>query len=295
MAVGGLITGLSLGINSGVKGGLGLSNLRKGILNGNTNGIFNNARMQNPLNLLGVKAPLIFYTADGIPIDLDGTNTSTSLTNLASGFNPLYETSKATLTFNSATTPIPQNAVFNTKATVDHTTASKFITISSSWNLAKQASFTFVCKTMSNTTAVILQKGTSGASAIRISFEGGNRVQVSFTDASVNTINYASSNGSIIIGQYYLITVILDYSKPQGNGSEVKIFINGKENSSYVSGSFNGSSGDLFAETSTIGAIGSGTLGGTHIASSLVFEYGYSTIERIRIENYFRSYYGFNF
>jgi hypothetical protein len=293
--VSGLSTGLGPGINSGVKGGLGLSNLRKGLLNGNTNGTFNNGRSQNPLNLLGVKAPLIFYTADNIPIDLDGTNTSTVLTNLASGFNPLYESSKATLTFNSATTPIPQNAVFNTKATVDHTSASKFITISSSWNLAKQASFTFVCKTISNTTAVILQKGTSGASAIRISFEGGNRVQVSFTDASVNSIIYGSKTGSIIIGNYYLVTVIIDYSKPQGFGSEVKIFINGKEDTNYLSGSFNGSNGDLFAETTIIGAIGSGTLGGTHIASSLIFEYGYSTIERIRIENYFRSYYGFNF
>lgn len=296
MAQNGLNGGLIRGLQQGVKGGLGLANMRPGLVSGIKEGIPNKNLFQNPLNLRGNKTPLFFYNADGIPIDPDGTNSSTSLTNLITGFNPLYESTAKTLTFNSATTTIPQDEVFYNRATVNHSVGSKFITLGTAWNLATQASITFVAKAVSTGTGVMLQKGTSGASTFRISFEGGNRVQVSFTDSSINTINYTTRTGSIIQSKYYLITVLLDYSKPRGNGSEVRIYINGKEDTNYLSGTFVGStSANFVVESSYIGAISSGTLAGSYIAAALATEYCYSDIERIRIENYFRWYYGFNF
>jgi hypothetical protein len=300
MALSGLKQGLQSGIQQGVKTGFTLSPMRVGLLSGIKDSTTNKDKTQDPTELTGVKKPYIFYTADSIPIDLaTGFPLSTTITNLISGYNDLYETVNPTIAFNSATTSLYPNDFSNFRTTVDHTTGSKFIgcgTLQNPFNLCIGASFTFVCKPITTGTGVLCQRGNgTGASYSNITVEGGNRIRVSFTDSSVNTIFYESNTGSLQIGRYDLVTVVLRYSKPNGVGSEVEIYINGQNQTNYVSGSFVGSSGNFVNGAAYIGATATGTNASTYIASTLISEYAYTPIERIRLENWFRWYYGKSF
>lgn len=300
MALSGLKKGLQTGIPQGIKTGLGLSQSRVGLLSGIKEDTSNKDKVQYPQSLAGIKKPYIFYTADSIPIDLStGFPLSTTITNLISGYNDLYESVNPQITFNSSTTSIYPLDFNNLRATVDHTTGSKFIgcgTLQNPFNLCTAVSFTFVCKPITTGTGVLCQRGVgTGASYSTITVEGGNRIRVSFTDSSVNTIFYESNTGSMQIGRYDLVTVILRYAKPNGAGSEVEIYINGQNQTNYQSGTFVGSSGNFVNGAAYIGATSSGTNASTYIASTLISEYAYNPSERIRIENWFRWYYGKSF
>lgn len=299
MALTGLKSGLHPGIQQGIKTGFGHSPMRVGLVSGIKESVTNKDKIQDPTELTGIKKPYVFYTADSIPVDSSNINTSLSITNLITGFNDLYETSNPQIVFNSGTTSLPPDDFFNLHRTIDHTTGTKFIgcgTLQTPFNFCVGASFTFVCKPITTGTGVLCQRGNgTGASYSTITIEGGNRVKVLFTDSSVNTIFYESNVGSMQIGRYDLVTVVLRYAKPTGAGSEVEIYINGQNQTNYVSGSFVGSSGDFISGAAWIGATATGTNASTYIASTLISEYAYSPIERIRLENYFRWYYGRNF
>lgn len=304
MALTGLKSGLQPGIQQGIKTGFGLSPMRVGLLSGIKESVTNKDNTQDPTELTGIKKPYIFYIADSIPTTYNITDNkyypdSTTITNLISGYNDLYESVNPQIAFNSGTTSLPPNDFLNLHRTIDHTTGTKFIgcgTLQTPFNLCTAVSFTFVCKPMTTGTGVLCQRGNgTGASYSTITVEGGNRVKVLFTDSSVNTIFYESNVGSMQIGRYDLVTVILRYNKPNGAGSEVEIYINGQNQTNYQSGSFIGSSGNFVSGAAYIGATATGTNASTYIASTLISEYDYNSKERIRIENWFRWYFGRNF
>lgn len=305
MAQSGLKSGLKLGIHQGIKSGLTLAPLKSGRISGMKENITNKDKFQNPQFLYGIKQPLAFFNGDNIPLAPDNTPSNTVFDSLISGFNSSYETNITNL-ITSSTKLVAIDPNLNLKRSFDFVTNNTNIASnlpSAILSNTRAISFTVIIKPTEidsglNKT-VVFEKNitTSFNSRIECSIEPNFSVKVVYYDTVTNTtsITYQSLPNSILLNKYYMITVTIDSQIKNTISDPIKIYINGKLNSYYSSGSCLGTPSDFTAGNFFVGATSSNTGGGSYIAAALVSEYAYSDIERIRIENYFRWYYGNKF
>jgi hypothetical protein len=83
--------------------------------------------------------------------------------------------------------------------------------------------------------------------------------------------------------------------QPTGVGSEMEIYLNGKLNMTPVTTTFGSSTSTMPNTGYSFGNNSSATSAGCHMASGIVFNYWLNTSEQIRIENFYRYYYGYRF
>lgn len=124
----------------------------------------------------------------------------------------------------------------------------------------------------------------------------GDTIQTSFYgEYATATRTYSRVRSSLPLGgNWFLLTAVADLADTTGFGH--KVFINGQMITNYTFNDFVPASSTFFGINGMWGNNSSLASGGNnYIAGSLVLPYAVNSSERIRIENFFRNYYGFRF
>ena len=260
-------SGLKGGVLQGVKSGFGMSNMSSGLKGGIVEKIPDKNKMQNPLNLSGIKKPLIYCNADNLTTS---TGTVITLTDLiGSGF---------TLTNAQGTSFTPDLVVkdiFNRRDSLNFNNAGSSFYIDSSI------------------------------------IPGGVDLSMTDTNRTLRSIYYGGQPGSITNSQYdsflsqaessdwMILTLKYRLKQPGGAGSEQEMYVNGRLQHKLNSSTFNiittaMTSGQTFIIGNT--SITSGSKGNSmSLGSFLLLDYWMNESEQLRLENYFRWYYGDKF
>lgn len=313
-------SGLVSGVHQGYKTGFGFSKMESGFKKGFVNGIRKHDKVQDPIALIGSKEPAVFWLADycetgtaapfwyGDPVP----NSNVSLLyNLAGSYvYPDTAGSPAITTNSSPSYRYP--GVINGKAYIDFNSSLDTVYSSSTNNKSEmtvvmvvrlsnsidnQYLFSRVSTTISNTIG-----------DVRIYSMGGNRVRVEMYGNPTTTLSvyetYAPDLQGVVEGRgWCILTVKCRLSQPYGQGSEMEIYVNGCLNMTPITTTFTGSTSNFANGTnllfgngpvaSSLTGISSG--GGSNIASGMVLDYWLNSSEQIRIENFYRYYYGYRF
>ena len=297
MAQSGLNTGISKGFHQGVKSGLEMANIRSGLKGGVVSSICDKSKMQNPINLSGIKKPLIFCNADNLT---SNTGTVITLTDLiGSGF---------TLTNAQGTSFTPDlviKDIFSIKDSLDFNTAacSLYPTPAINFNGKSEISIMMVCRLKSIAAQVVYIEDSITPGGVDLSMIDSNR--------TLRSIYYGGQPGSITNSQYdsflsqgessdwMILTLKYRLKQPGGAGSEQEMYVNGRLQHKFNSSTFNiittamTSTQDLIIGNTSIS---SGTRGNSmSLGSFLLLDYWMNESEQLRLENYFRWYYGNKF
>ena len=297
MAQSGLNTGISKGIHQGVKSGLEMANIRSGLKGGVVSSIWDKSKMQNPLNLSGIKKPLIFCNADNLTTN---TGTVITLTDLiGSGF---------TLTNAQGTNPTPDiivKDIFNRRDSLDFNNAasSLYPTPDVNFNGKSEVSIIMVCKLKAIAAQVLYIEDSITPGGVDLSMTDTNR--------TLRSIYYGGQPGSITNSQYdsflsqgessdwMILTLKYRLKQPGGPGSEQEMYANGRLQHKLNSSTFNIITTSMTsAQALIIGntSISSGSRGNSmSLGSFLLLDYWMNESEQLRLENYFRWYYGNKF
>jgi len=289
--------GLNSGILQGVKSGLGMSNITSGLKGGIVQNIPDKNKMQNPLNLSGNKKPLIYCNADNLTTN---TGTVITLTDLiGSGF---------TLTNAQGTSFTPDiivKDIFNRRDSLDFNNAasSLYPTPSLNFNGDSEVSIIMVCKLKPIAAQVFYIDDSITPGGVDLSMTDTNR--------TLRSIYYGGQPGSITNSQYdsflsqgessdwMILTLKYRLKQPGGAGSEQEMYVNGRLQHKLNSSTFNiittsMTSGQTFIIGNT--SITSGTRGNSmYLGSFLLLDYWMNESEQLRLENYFKWYYGNKF
>lgn len=310
MASSGLKSGLSSGILQGVKTGLGLASSRSGLLSGITNDLAIKNKMQNPVLLASARNSCPFFYWNSENVTLSGSNV-TVVDNLLNTFNPLYETAESSLSIVSDPLYVPKS-VFNNRASIQFDTTDTFTTGNSgvpSMANTSEMTLIMVCKPISTTRSILFWKQDTSSGTfptvgdLSVEFDGTN-VDVIFTgNPTTQTATYTTKN-PMLKDNWFILTVKARLSLPNGPGSCIDLFINGTRDRVLVSDTI--TSLPIVATNKWVNGFinfgnngystSPGTLGGNnYIAAGLIIEEWINETEQLRLENYFRWYYGYNF
>ena len=132
---------------------------------------------------------------------------------------------------------------------------------------------------------------------ISITTEGGNRVRVSFIGSPTSTSAVYETYDPLVEGTYHwhILTCKFRIYQPNGPGSELEMYLNGNLNMRPITTTFGGSTNNFVGNTFFFGNNSSAASGGSQIASAITFDYWLNSSEQIRIENFYRWYYGRRF
>ena len=297
MALGGLESGLRQGRLQGRKTGLGMASSRSGLKSGVVSNIWDKSKMQNPINLSGIKKPLIFCNADNLTSNTGSVITLTDL--IGSGF---------TLTNAQGTSFTPDLVVkdiFNRRDSLDFNSAgsSLYPTPALNFNGKSEVSIMMVCKLKSIAAQVFYIDSSITPGGVDLSMTDTNR--------TLRSIYYGGQPGSITNSQYdsflsqaessnwMILTLKYRLKQPGGAGSEQEMYVNGRLQHKLNSSTFNiittaMTSGQTFIIGNT--SITSGSRGNSmYFGSFLLLDYWMNESEQLRLENYFRWYYGNKF
>ena len=298
MARSGLQRGFNQGILQGVKTGLGMAGQRTGFAGGITDGTANKDKLQDPVLLTGVKKPLFFCNADNLT-----TNTGLVIT-----LTDLIGSGRA-LTNAQGTNPTPDivtRGIFNLRNSLDFNNGAGSMYPTPAFNLSGKSEYSvmMVIK-IDPATGYILQvqdllsagslvlRVTDTTQTIRSTFYGGQ-------GGSLTTSVYETAGVSQAeIQDWMILTVKYRLAQPGGPGSEQEMYINGSIKEQLVSSDFNVLTTTM-AATSTF-VIGNdreslGSQGSNiHLGAFLMTDYWLNESEQLRLENYFRDYYGHKF
>ena len=308
MPLSGLKSGLAInGNNSGLKAGNALANPRSGLLGGNWKELPNRDKMLNPLNLTGDKKPLVYGIADYYTI------TGGNITNL----NDIASTGNYWLSNGSVVSrPIPYSNILGGKTILKYDGSSSIMEIANSISTARNA-YTIMCMVKLNgnaglsvidsaqitTGAIYVSTPANSASAcqLRSRFYSNTSTGTVYTSDVGFTNSSSTANTPEEFQDYMLLTCKYRLSQPGGPGSEQNMFINGRLHQ-ILSGVDNFS---LTATTTfTIPSLGignnpvsqnTGIVQGFEMGMALVLPYWVEYAEQVKIENYFRWYYGRSF
>jgi hypothetical protein len=298
MAQSGLNSGMSRGMHQGVKSGLAMSTMNSGMNSGVISSIWDKSKIQNPANLSGVKKPLIFNCADNIG---STSGTSITLTDLSSsGF---------TLTNNqgsSSTPDIIENGIFGTRDYLDfnNNACSLFPTPSLNFSGDSELSFMMVVRIKANSNNQVLFVSNSIT-------PGGVDVSTIDSNRTLRSIFYGGQAGAITDSRYdtflsqeeasdwMILTLKYRLKLPNGAGSEQEMYVNGRLQKKLFSSNFSVittamTSGQTFIVGNTTTSAGSRGQA-IQLGSFLLFDYWLNESEQLRLENYFRWYYGNSF
>lgn len=290
-------SGLNGGILQGVKSGLGMSNITSGLKGGIVKNIPDKNKIQNPLNLSGIKKPLIFCNADNLTTN---TGTVITLTDLiGSGF---------TLTNAQGTNFTPDLVVkdiFASRDSLDfnNATNSLYTTPDVNFNGKSEVSIIMVCKLKAIAAQVFYIEDSI--------IPGGVDLSMTDTNRTLRSIYYGGQPGSITNSQYdsflsqgessdwMILTLKYRLKQPGGAGSEQEMYVNGRLQHKLNSSTFNIITTSMTSSQALIignTSIASGSRGNSmSLGSFLLLDYWMNESEQLRLENYFRWYYGNKF
>lgn len=297
MARHGLQRGFAQGILQGAKTGHAMGNMRTGYGSGITDGTANMDKMQDPTLLTGIKKPLFFCNADNLTTN---TGTVITLTDLVgSGF---------TLTNAAGTNGTPDiitRDIFNLRNALDFNAAAT--------SLYPTPAFNFNGKREISVMMVVKLKAVANQ-ILWIDNEitpGGVDLQLADANRTIRSIYYGGQPGTITNSQYdsvvseaerqnyMILTCKYRLAQPGGPGSEQEMHINGTLRRRLNTSNFNVvttsmTSGQSFVVGNTVETLG--TRGqGISLGAFLLLDYWLNESEQIRLENYFRDYYGYKF
>jgi hypothetical protein len=297
MAQSGLNSGMYGGLRQGVKSGLSMSNLGSGLNGGRVNGIWDKSKMQNPVSLTGIKKPLIFNLADQLT-----TNTGTVITLtdiIGSGF---------TLTNaqgGSFTPDVITDGLFGHRDYLDFNDSrcSLYPTPSLNFSGDSEVSVMMVVKLKASASQIFFLNSSI--------IPGGVDLSMTDTNRTIRSIYYGGQGGSITNSQYdsflsqeerenwMILTAKYRLKQPGGAGSEQEMYVNGRLQHKLNSSNFNIVTTSMTAsQTFIVGntSITSGSRGlSMHFGAFLLTDYWLNESEQLRLENYFRWYYGNSF
>ena len=298
MARSGLQRGFNQGILQGAKTGLGMAGQRTGFAGGITDGTANMDKLQDPVLLTGVKKPLFFCNADNVTTN---TGTVITLTDLIGSGRALTNAQGG-----SPTPDLVTKSIFNLRNSLDFNNSAGSLYPTPAFNLNGKSEYSvmMVIK-IDAATGYILQvqdllsagslvlRVTDTAQTIRSTFYGGQGGSLTTSVYETYGISEAEEQ------DWMILTVKYRLSQPGGPGSEQEIYINGSIKEQLVSSNFNVITTTM-AATSTF-VIGNdrealGSVGGNiHLGAFLMTDYWLNESEQLRLENYFRDYYGHKF
>lgn len=280
----GLETGRKIsGKNHGVKTGLGLSQMRGGLLGGTSNGSMVRKAMQDPGVLTGTKAPIVYWNAESCTVN--SSNNVLSVTNLAIG-------SAETLAIGSDPNRVA-GSVNGGKAAIV-------------FDATDYISTSLVLGNKNEATVIVVARVDGGAGTYLTNFIwSGFDTTGDFTLTSQagkvrgdllgnpNSTNSTYDTYPISTTRFYIITHKLRLTAPSGPGSEQEIYVNGALQKSAVATTFTTTSATVFQDAPVYFGGNSGQFsGGNAIAAGVIFDYALNNAEQTRVENYFRWYYG---
>ena len=297
MATQGFNRGFNQAYLQGVKSGHAMGSARTGFASGYTDGAAYPNKLQNPVLLTGVKKPLIYCNADNVTTN---TGTVITLTDLiGSGFT-------LTNAQGSGFTPdITTRNIFNLRNSLDFNDArcSLYPTPSLNFSGDSEISVMMVVNLKAIAAQIFYISDTITPCSVDLS--------TSDTSRTIRSIYYGGQPGSITNSQYntfasqaeredwMILTAKYQLNLSQGVGSEQEVYINGTLKKQLFTSNFNIVTAAMTAaQTFIVGntSITSGTRGaGIHLGSFLLFDYWLNESEQLRLENYFRDYYGHKF
>jgi hypothetical protein len=305
--------GLQKGIQQGVKRGQGHSNIQSGLKQGiqKSTGTKDRTHSQDPRLLKGVKKPLVFCIAD---FYTQPTTTTTTLLDIANTGYTL------TCAAGGSYRPVPTpNDIFNKFTSVDFPNTASFLVPNPTLSLTGLNAITVIM--------VVKLKKIAAAAIFTIddtTTPGGLNVNILNTSNTISTTFYGGLPGSITnsvynsiqptseMEEWMILTVKVRFQEPQikptgtprlGAGSEQETYVNGIIQKKLVSTSpyTNNTTAQVFVSGQNIivgndNSILSGTKGnGIRLGGIVVLPYYANSSEQVRLENYWRSYYGYKF
>ena len=299
MSRNGINDGLKQGWLQGYKSGFGHARkeggMRKGLVS--ESGMHN--KIQDPTLLQGDKQPSSFFIADYNSTTTAG-STIANLTQLSPG--------KTAYTIGSSPAFQPpytgNGGVYNNRAYIDFNSSADRVSTSLSTMGSGQNEFTImmVFRISSTSTNRILFYSVDSTIAntvgdIQITTQNGNRVRVSFIGNPTTTSAVYDTYDPLVEGLYHwhILTCKFRLYQPNGQGSEVEMYLNGNLNMTPITTTFGASTGNFVGNTFYFGNNSSATSAGSQIASAITFDYWLNPSEQIRMENFYRWYYGRRF
>lgn len=299
MSRNGINDGLKQGWLQGVKSGFGFSRMSGGLKKGLVSEPGMHNKVQDPTLLQGTKRPTTFFIADYATATTAG-STITALQQLAPG-GPSY-----TISSSPAYQPpyIGNGGVYNNRAYIDFNSGADYVATSSATMGSGKNELTVMMVFRISSTSndrMLFSSVDSTISAtigdIQITTQGGNRVRVSVIGNPTTTSAVYETYDPLAEGLYHwhILTVKVRLYQPNGQGSEVEMHLNGKLNMNPITTTFGASTGNFVGNTFFFGNNSSAASGGSQIASAITFDYWLNPSEQMRMENFYRWYYGRRF
>ena len=299
MSRNGINSGLNQGWLQGYKSGFGFSRMESGMKKGLVSEPGIHTKVQDPTLLQGNKQPSSFFIADY--------NTTSTAGGTIAGLSQLSP-GKTAYTIGSSPAYQPpyrgNGGVYNTRAYIDFNSGADSVsttnTLMGSGKTELTVMMVFRISSTSNTRLLFYNVDSTFSATtgdIQITTEGGNRVRVSFIGNPTTTSAVYETYDKLVEGlhHWHILTVKFRLYQPNGPGSEVEMYLNGKLNMAPVTTTFGASTGTFFGNTYFFGNNSSATNGGSQIASAITFDYWLNPSEQIRMENFYRWYYGRRF
>lgn len=288
-------SGLRQGILQGIKTGIS-SSLKSGMLSGMTSKGSIKDKMQDPALIVGGKKPLLFCNADNLD-----TNSGTVIT-LKDLVGSGYRLTNAQGT--SFTPDLVREGIFNLRDYLDfnNSNCSLYPTPEINFNGKSEISFIMVLKLKSIASQIVFLEDSTTPGGIDLSIIDANR--------TLRSIYYGGQPGSVTNSQYdtflspneredWIILTCKYRLKQNGAGSEQEMYVNGRFQHKFNSSNFNiVTTSYTSAQQITIGNTSrtTGSRGASMLFGSfLLFDYWLNESEQLRLENYFRWYYGNKF
>ena len=306
MAQSGLNSGMSRGIHQGVHSGLGMSQLKSGLKGGIISEIWDKSKIQNPVVLSSARndCPFFYWNADNLTVV--GGNV-TAITNLLGTFNPLTQSTISSMSVLSDPAYNPA-AVFNNHASVIFDNTDAFSTNNLSVpNMTNTSEMTMimVCKPVSTGRSVLFWKKNSSSDPsiatvgdLSVEFDGSNINVVFDGNPTTETATYRASDPRIL-NNWIILTVKARLSLPNGIGSAIDIHVNSMRKKTTISDTITSLPRVPVSTWSNayiqFGNSNQTTGGNNHIAAGFITERWLNESEQLRLENYFRWYYGYTF
>ena len=301
-------SGLLNGSQQGVKSGMALSNMLNGKRSGG-NSTMPKRKMQDPVVISTAinDCPFHYWNADNVT--LSGSSVI-DVPNLLNTYNPLTQSTKSYFTTLGT---INKNIgdVFNNRSSLKFNTSSTVFgrqnDSSPSMTNTSEMTLMMVCELNSVGRSVLFWKKDGSSDPVFLDTVGDLSVEYDGTNIDVFFVGNPTTQkcqyravDATMKNNWVLITVKARLYNPQGLGSCIDIFINGKRCKNLVSDtitSFGATPGGLTWDNRYILFGNSSVFGnsGNRLAMGFITEQWMNESEQIRLENYFRWYYGNKF
>ncbi len=281
-------SGLRNGIGDGVGSPFGLSPMRNGLKNGfQQSKLPKKDKFQDFTILSGVKV----LTGCAWFADYASYNASNNLTSMV---NQLQSTG---ISFAVNSDPNFNLSVFGNRKSIQFDSGDRLYTSSSSFlqGYNSQTVMMVVKLTGAGILYSYVDSGTiDSVGDLLIESTSSSTVRSTFRGAPASTSFSEITSYDDLGGNWFLLTVVCNINEQTGVGQQM--YINGKLINNYTTNTFVPSTGTFFGVEGSFGNNSTLAFGGNnYMAGGLVLPYAVNSSERIRLENFFRIFYGYQF